>query len=182
MLSQVNPCNVVITRRRAWPSVSASREATLRGSITEGMKGLTMPSNSQIHPDGVTDAQENEVAARVTRRRFTAAQKARILDEYEHASAIERAAICRREHIYSSHLSNWRKQRAIGKPVEAKRGRRADPQAVEITQLRKRNVDLEQRLAKAEQVIDVQGKVYALLRAVAGKSADQMDLPPWQKR
>jgi len=120
-----------------------------------------MPSNSQIHPDGVTDAQENEVAARVTRRRFTAAQKARILDEYEHASAIERAAICRREHIYSSHLSNWRKQRAIGKPLEAKRGRRADPQAVEITQLRKRNVDLEQRLAKAEQVIDVQGKVYA---------------------
>jgi transposase len=139
---------------------SVSREATLRGSITEGLKGLTMPSNSQIHPDGVTDAQENEVAARVTRRRFTAAQKARILDEYEHASAIERAAICRREHIYSSHLSNWRKQRAIGKPLEAKRGRRADPQAVEITQLRKRNVDLEQRLAKAEQVIDVQGKVY----------------------
>jgi transposase-like protein len=141
-----------------------------------------MPTKSRIHPNGATEAQENEVVARVTRRRFTAEQKARILEEYEHASAIERAAICRREHIYTSHLSNWRKDRANGKPLEAKRGRTADPQAVEITRLRKRTVELEERLAKAEQVIAVQGKVYALLRAVAGESADQMDLPPWQKR
>jgi transposase len=146
------------------------------------MKGLTMPTNPQIHSNEARGAQENEVAARVTRRRFTAEQKARILEEYEHASAIEKAAICRREHIYSSHISNWRKQRASGKPLEAKRGRKPEPLAVENTRLRKRTIDLEQRLAKAEQVIDVQGKVYALLRAVAGESADQMDLPPWQKR
>lgn len=141
-----------------------------------------MPNQPATRSNGTTDIQENEVAARVTRRRFTAEQKARILDEYEHASPIERAAICRREHVYSSHLSNWRKQRAAGQPLEAKRGRKADPQGVEMTRLLKRNVDLEKRLAKAEQVIDVQGKVYALLRAVAGESADQMDLPPWQKR
>ncbi len=141
-----------------------------------------MPTNPQSRPNGATAVQENEVAARVSRRRFTAAEKARILEEYESASTIERAAICRRERIYSSHISNWRKQRASGKPLEAKRGRKADPQAAEITQLRKKNVELEKRLAKAEQVIDVQGKVYALLRAVAGESADQMDLPPWQKR
>jgi transposase len=122
------------------------------------------------------------VPARVTRRRFTAAQKARILDEYEHASPTKRAAIRRREHIYSSHISNWRKQRAVGQPLEAKRGRKSDPQAVEITRLRKEKTALEQRLAKAEQVIDVQGKVCALLRAVAGKSAGQMDLPPWSKQ
>jgi transposase-like protein len=141
-----------------------------------------MPTNPQNRQNGATAVQENEVAARVSRRRFTAAEKARILDEYEAASTIERAAICRRERIYSSHISNWRKQRTAGQPLEAKRGRKADPQAAEITQLRKKNVELEKRLAKAEQVIDVQGKVYALLRAVAGESADQMDLPPWQKR
>ncbi len=141
-----------------------------------------MPTNPQSRQNGVTAVQENEVPARVSRRRFTAAEKARILEEYEAASTIERAAICRRERIYSSHISNWRKQRATGKPLEAKRGRKADPQAAEITQLRKKNIELEKRLAKAEQVIDVQGKVYALLRAVAGESADQMDLPPWQKR
>jgi transposase-like protein len=122
-----------------------------------------------------------EVPAKATRRRFSAAEKARILDEYEDASSIERAALCRREHIYSSHISTWRKQRSAGAPLEAKRGRKADPQAVEITHLRKENANLEQRLAKAGRVIDIQGKAYALLRSVVGESADEMDLPPWNK-
>ena len=62
-------------------------------------------------------------------------------------------ALCRRERIYSSHLAGWRKQRAAGAPLEAKRGRKPDPQGVEITQLRKKAANLEQRLAKAERVI-----------------------------
>jgi transposase-like protein len=122
-----------------------------------------------------------EVPAKATRRRFSAAEKARILDEYEDLSSIERSALCRREHIYSSHISTWRKQRAAGAPLEAKRGRKPDPQAVEITHLRKENANLEQRLAKAGRVIDIQGKAYALLRSVVGESADEMDLPPWNK-
>ena len=123
-----------------------------------------------------------EVPAKAKRRRFTAAEKARILAEYEAASAVERASLCRRERIYSSHIAAWRKQRDSGRPLEAKRGRKADPQAVESTRLRKENEKLQERLAKAERVIEIQGKVYALLRAVAGESADQMDLPPWQKK
>jgi len=123
-----------------------------------------------------------EVPAKATRRRFTAAEKARILDAYDGASAIEKAALCRRERIYSSLLSNWRKQRASGKPLAARRGPKPDPESAELTRLQKQNAALEQRLEKAEQVIDIQGKVYALLRAVAGESADQLDLPPWQKR
>lgn len=123
-----------------------------------------------------------EVSAKAVRRRFTAADKARILAEYEQASPVERASICRRERIYSSHVSNWRKQRAAGAALDAKRGRKPDPQGVEITRLRKENETLHKRLAKAERVIDVQGKAYALLRAVAGESADQMDLPPWQNK
>lgn len=126
-------------------------------------------------------APDPEVPAKATRRRFSAADKARILDEYEDASSIERAALCRREHIYSSHIANWRKQRTAGAPLEAKRGRKPDPQAVEITRLRKANANLEQRLAKAGRVIDIQGKAYALLRSVVGESADEMDLPPWNK-
>jgi transposase len=122
-----------------------------------------------------------EVAAKATRRRFTAEEKARILDAYAAASPIERAAICRREHIYSSHIANWRKQRSAGAPLEAKRGRKPDPQATEITKLRKENATLEQRLAKSQRVIDIQGKAYALLQAVVGESADQLDLPPWTK-
>lgn len=122
-----------------------------------------------------------EVPSKATRRRFSATEKARILDAYDAASDIEKAAICRRERLYSSLLSNWRKQRTTGKPLAAKRGRKPDPNAVEVTRLRKQVTNLEQRLVKAEQVIDVQGKVYALLRAVAGESADHLDLPPWSK-
>jgi len=123
-----------------------------------------------------------EVPAKATRRRFTAAEKARILAAYEAAGEIEKAAICRRERVYSSLLSNWRKQRAAGKPLAARRGPRPNLEATETTRLQKRNVELEQKLAKAERVIDIQGKAYALLRACAGESADQLDLPPWQKR
>lgn len=129
----------------------------------------------------VSPIPDPEVPAKATRRRFTAAEKSRILEAYDAASPIERAAICRRERIYSSLLSNWRKQRASGKPLAAQRGRKPDPDAVENTRLRKRNVALEEKLAKAQQVIDIQGKVYALLRACAGESADQLDLPPWSK-
>jgi transposase-like protein len=123
-----------------------------------------------------------EVPAKATRRRFTAAEKARILDAYEAASDIERAALCRRERIYSSLISRWRQQRGSGRPLSARRGPKPDPEAVEETRSQKRIAELERKLAKAEQVIDIQGKVYALLRACAGESADGLDLPPWNKR
>jgi len=123
-----------------------------------------------------------EVPAKVTRRRFTAQEKVRILDSYEAASDIERAALCRRERIYSSLLSTWRKQRHAGQPLAARRGRKPDPEGREVTRLQKRNAALEQQLVKAQQVIDIQGKVYALLRACAGESAEGLDLPPWSKR
>ena len=141
-----------------------------------------MPTHSDNPNLDAAPNHDPEVSGRVTRRRFTAAQKARILEEYERGSAVERAALCRRERMYSSLISNWRRQLADGRPLAEKRGRKPDPQSAEITRLRKKEADLEQRLAKAEQVIDVQGKVYALLRSVAGKSADQLDLPPWSKR
>jgi transposase len=123
-----------------------------------------------------------EIPAKVERRRFTAAAKARILDAYDGASDIEKAAICRREKVYSSLLSNWRRRRSLGKPLAARRGPKPDPEAVEVARLQKLNAALEQRLVKAEQVIDIQGKVYALLRACAGESADRLELPPWNKR
>jgi transposase len=89
-----------------------------------------------------------EVPARATRRRFSAAEKARILDAYEAASEIERAALCRRERVYSSLLSNWRKQRASGNPLASRRGPKPKPEAVELTRLENRNADLEGREAR----------------------------------
>jgi transposase len=82
---------------------------------------------------------EGEVAARVTRRRFSAAQRAKLLEEYDKGSSIERAAMWRRERIYSSHISSYRKQRDAGKSLDAKRGRKRDPVGVDNTRLRKEN-------------------------------------------
>ena len=125
---------------------------------------------------------DSEVPAKATRRRFTATEKARILDAYEDASAIGRAALLRRERIYSSLLYSWRKQRSLGKELSTQRGPKPDPAATEATRSHKRILELERKLEKAERVIDIQGKVYALLRACAGESADKLDLPPWNKR
>ena len=126
-------------------------------------------------------ASDSEVPAKATRRRFSAAEKARILDAYEVGSAIERAALCRREKIYSSIIANWRKQRAQGIPLANRRGPKPDLEAQIESRSSKKIAELQRKLAKAEQVIDIQGKVYALLRACAGESADQLDLPPWNR-
>lgn len=123
-----------------------------------------------------------EVPGKATRRRFTSAERARLVEEFDQLSSpLEKAAFFRRNKIYSSLLYSWRSQIKAGKTEFEKRGPKADPQALEYAQLQKRNQILEERLAKAEQVIDVQGKVYALLRACAGESADHLELLPWQK-
>ena len=67
-----------------------------------------------------------QVPARAKRCTFTRQYKLRILAEYEAASAAERGALMRREGLYSSHLHEWRKQRAaLEKDTQARRGRPA---------------------------------------------------------
>ena len=67
----------------------------------------------------------------------------------------------RREGLYRSHLDKWREQRRAG-ALQAltpqPRGRKPDPQAAEITRLRRENERLQQRLQRAETIIEVQKK------------------------
>jgi transposase len=113
---------------------------------------------------------DSEVRSRGKHRSFTAEQKARILAEYEAApTALERAVLMRREGVYSSLLSNWRKQLASG--AEPKRGRPAQPQAAELTRLLKDNERLRRRLEKSERTVDALGKAHALLQMIAGESS-----------
>ena len=65
-------------------------------------------------------------------------------------------ALLRREGLYSSYLDKWRKQRAQGQLGPQKRGRKADPQAAEVTRLRQENERLQVRLQQAETIIAVQ--------------------------
>ena len=101
-----------------------------------------------------------EVVPRAKRRSFTAAYKLQILEEVAKCDQPGQiGALLRREGLYSSHLTTWRRQRREGQLQglrPKKHGRKADPQAAEIAALRKENERLRARLEQAELIIDVQ--------------------------
>jgi transposase-like protein len=103
------------------------------------------------------------------RRTFTAADKVRILGEIDHAGPGGAGAILRREGLYSSALTDWRRQRDAGayEALKAvKRGPKrapANPLAAEHAQLLRDNKRLTLQLRRAEAVIDIQKKVASLL-------------------
>ena len=110
-------------------------------------------------------------------RRFSAKYKARVLAEYETLDKQGKGALLRREGLYTSLITAWRTQRdrgaleALAKPA----GRTpADPRDREVVRLRRENVRLTSELDKARTVIEVQGKLSALLEQLAtGSAADE---------
>jgi transposase-like protein len=114
-----------------------------------------------------TDTPDPELIERPRRRRFSAEYKLRILREAEACrESGEIGALLRREGLYSSLLSEWRKQRDEGAlaALARPRGRRKPhPLEAENARLRRRAERAESELAKARKVIEVQGNVSALL-------------------
>ena len=111
-----------------------------------------------------------EVPERARRRTFTAKYKLAVLAAYDAAPDGEKGAVLRREGLYSSHLVDWRKARDAGAlaGLTQPRGRpRRDPQQEKITRLEHENRQLEQELAKARFVVDVQAKLHALWETIS---------------
>jgi len=111
-----------------------------------------------------------EVAATAKRRQFSSSEKRRILVAADRCTAVgEIGALLRREGIYSSHLTTWRKQRAAKERAALepqKRGRKADPAIAEARRmavLTQENGRLRHQLAQAHTIIDVQKKLCTLL-------------------
>ena len=132
------------------------------GTVPNGLNGGQVTAESAGTPDP-------EVVAKAERRRFTAEYKLRVLAEADACTKPGQiGALLRREGLYRSHLDKWRKQRRQG-TLQAlspqKRGPKADPQAAEIARLRRENERLQERLRRAENIIEVQKKVAALLGA-----------------
>ena len=126
------------------------------------------------------DAASPELSDRPRRRTFTAHDKLRILAETDRA--VETGGIggiLRREGLYSSTLTDWRRQRdagAFGALVPAKRGRKAiepNPVAAELVLAQRANARLTQRLARAEAIIELQKKVAELLGIPLARSDDE---------
>ncbi len=114
-----------------------------------------------------------EVPEKARRRTFTAQYKLDVLAACDAAGPGEKGAILRREGLYSSHLVDWRRSRDSGAlaGLARPRGRpSADPRDAQIARLQKEKAKLEQELAKARFVVDVQSKLQALLDCVADRS------------
>lgn len=110
----------------------------------------------------VKEAMPNtEVVAKAKRKRFTAAEKLRILREVDACQGSgEVGALLRREGIYSSYLTTWRRQRERGELeglAPQKRGPKPDPQAIELAKLRRENERLQELLRQAEKVMAERG-------------------------
>jgi len=135
------------------------------------------PSRNGHHAADVAKTPDPEVVPKAERRRFAAEYKLRILAEADACTKHgETGALLRREGLYRSHLDKWREQRRRGvlqALAPQKRGPKPDPQAAEIVRLRRENERLQQRLQRAETIIEVQKKLSALLGLPTSESDEQ---------
>jgi transposase len=125
-------------------------------------------------------AADPEVPERARTRTFSSRYKLDILNRYAWPNKQGKGALLRREGLYSSLISEWRKQRDKGalEALSLRRGRPpADLLEREVERLRRENQRLEGELAKARKVMRVQGELSALLEELASESADVASEP-----
>ena len=124
------------------------------------------------------DVPDPQVSERARRRSYSAKYKAEVLAEYDAADRDGRGALMRREGLYSSLISEWRKQRDKGalEALGKTRGRPpADPVERENARLRAEVAKLRAEAETSRRVIEVQGKLSALLEQLANGGATDED-------
>ena len=142
---------------------------------------MSQDQRSVIHPDGAQPVTQPdpEVAPWAKRRTCTATYKLRILQEADGCNQPGQiGALLRREGLYSSHLSKWRRQRAAGQLeglMEKKRGRKVkqDAKDAEIALLRRENERLQAQLKQAELIIAAQKKLAQALEQTLTANRDE---------
>jgi transposase-like protein len=102
-----------------------------------------------------------EVVGPAKRRQFSLADKQRILDETDRCEPGQVGAILRREGLYSSHLSTWRRQRAAGE-LSGRVKRQPGQPVEELALLRREKEQLQHQLEQARLIIEVQKKLCQL--------------------
>ena len=117
----------------------------------------------QSNKNGKEGSPTTEVVAKAKRRQYSAEYKQRILREVDACRVLgEIGALLRREGLYSSNLTNWRRQGERGELdglSAQKRGPKPDPQAAELARLQRENARLRERLRRAELIIEVKKKL-----------------------
>jgi transposase-like protein len=139
-----------------------------------------MATTQQAGPAAAGTPADPEVPERARTRTFSPRYKLDILNQYESLNKQGKGALLRREGLYSSLISEWRKQRDKGalEAFSPPRGRpQADPLERENERLRRENQRLQGELATARKVMRVQGELSALLEELASESADAASEP-----
>ena len=135
-------------------------DRSLERAVGERKGMIDAPAESAGVPDP-------ELVERPRRRRFTAEYKLQVLRQADACSKPgEIGALLRREGLYSSLLTEWRRQRDRGalQALQRPRGRpKVDPRDEQIARLRRRAERAEAELEKTRKVVEVQGNVCALL-------------------
>ena len=135
-----------------------------------GVSGMDSQNQISLPTEDLVNPPDPQVSQNAKRRRFSAEYKLSVLRQADACSEIGGiAALLRREGLYASHLTVWRRQRNKGSLQALKpktRGRKPAPKnplASEVERLQKENQRLKHRLKKAEIIIDVQKKVSEML-------------------
>ena len=137
-----------------------------------GVAELGFVAGGRAAPEGVPDP---ELVEQAKRRSFTAGYTARILAEADACTQPgEIGELLRREGLYTSHLTYWRKQRRDGalKELGQPRGRKpVDKRDAQIVGLTRRAERAEAELAKMKRVVEIQGNLSALLEEMLGQGS-----------
>jgi transposase len=151
----------------------AAREVVAAGHEDQrGVAELGFGAGGRAGREGVPDP---ELVEQAKRRSFTAQYKARVLAEADACTRPgEVGELLRREGLYTSHLTYWRKQRKdgvlreLGKPRGRKPVDRRDEQIVKLERKLERS---EAELVKMKRVVEIQGNVSALLEEMLGQGS-----------
>ena len=147
--------------------IESNTQTSRSVGVLEGARRATGETPTDLL---VSPSPNPEVHPGATRRRFTAKYKCAILDQVDQCkNRGDIGALLRREGLYSSHLTTWRRLRNTGALAglsAQKRGRKPDPAAAErheIAKLKKENERLQLKLKKAHTIIEFQKKLSEIL-------------------
>jgi transposase len=168
-----------VSRFSSEKQAESGRGSTGRGGLGDVVEQVGSSGGRAVET-GVPDP---ELAVRARRRKYTAKYELQVVSEGDACTRPgEVGALLRRGGLYSSHLGKWREQRdagALGALALWQRGpQKQSSDAAEVTRLRGQLVRSETDLANARRVIEVQGKVSALLEELLSESATETDAGP----
>lgn len=158
---------------------STERRGDSRSESPRSAGDPTSRADSPQPAPATRPASDPEVAERPRRRVFSAEEKLRILRAADACEPGGLGALLRREGLYSSYLTEWRRQREageLGALTPRKRGAKPKRSALEVEneRLRRENERLEDRLRKAELIIGAQKKVAQIFEEYSSqKKADE---------